>query len=415
MNPSKCFGATLILLYSNIFSFQAISQVLRPAFLNKKVQCVKVDSNYQNGDWAPLLKQVENKRIILLGEPNHGAAEIFLSRNDLIKSLHAALGFNVILFESGIGELISINQQQKNLTPEEMTLGFFGGWRNREFADLMRYVKANNISVSGFDVQRTGRSFEALMLTELERLNLDAEPYLGLEKRFSEEKKKLNDRSVAMKTVQSSTPKLMEDYHTLQLAMESVDSNTFNETALFVQRALQNRIAYLKYFLDFKENRDWRQRWSARDYMMYSNIDWLLNKVYKDQKVVIVAHNFHISKYNEKEEVMGAMLYKDYGPDMYAIGVFAGKGSYANNRGTKEDLQPVSTEGFDIKRIINRLNCKSGFLAIPEKEDKRLDWLYRKIIVNDTFIDLNSSNEMELSKHFDGLIFIDKISPPVKN
>ncbi|MEM6721232.1 MAG: hypothetical protein AAF611_18020 [Bacteroidota bacterium] len=135
--------------------------------LHKKIKSINVSSDYQKGDWKPILKEVKNKRIVLLGELNHGSKEIFLSRNDLIKSLHEKLGFDVILFESGIGELIETNSQKKNLPPNKMTYGFFGGWRTSEFVDLMDYVKSRNMSISGFDVQRTGNSFQSVLTGEL--------------------------------------------------------------------------------------------------------------------------------------------------------------------------------------------------------------------------------------------------------
>lgn len=53
-----------------------------PAYLNRKIKSIEVDSNYNNGDWKAVLKQVKNKRIILLGELNHGSKEIFLSRSN---------------------------------------------------------------------------------------------------------------------------------------------------------------------------------------------------------------------------------------------------------------------------------------------------------------------------------------------
>lgn len=383
-------------------------------FLNKKIKSIEVDANYSNGNWKPVLKEVNNKKIVLLGELNHGSKEIFLSRNDLIKSLHQELGFNVILFEAGIGELFSIDLQKETLTPQEMIHGFFGGWRTEEFIELMNYVKSNNISISGFDVQRTGGSFEKLLISELERLNLNSNQFSEVEKRFSGENRKLNDRNAVYDSIQHSTNQLIQDYELLKSSIEKSNSQDLNKISYFIIRTIQNRIKYLEYYLDFVKDKDWNERWAARDYMMSSNIDWLLKTIYKNQKIIVIAHNFHISKYNEKEEVMGEFLKKEYNSEMYSIGVFAGGGSFSNNRGQEEILKPTSNDGLDIKHIINELNCKVGFLDIPQKENKNLDWLYKHIIINDTFIDLSGSNEMILSKNFDGLIFIDKISPPKK-
>jgi len=382
--------------------------------LIKTVTSIEVDSNYQNGSWEPLLKQVKNKRIVLLGELNHGSKEIFHSRNDLIKSLHEELGFDVVLFESGIGELIEIDLKKKTLKPNEMIYGFFGGWRTREFIQLMDYVKTNNISISGFDVQRTGGSFQRVLNEELFRLHLNKDKYRDIEKRFSEEKSKLTDRDAVYDSLKNSVNYLINDYESLKSLMKKPEDIELSQTSQFVIRTIENRVKYLQYYLNFVRDKDWKKRWKERDFMMFSNIAWLLNKIYKNQKVIVIAHNFHISKFNKNEEVMGAFLKKEYDSDMYSIGVFAGKGSFLNNKGLEEKLTPISNDGLDIKQIINRCNFKVAFLNIPLKEKKGMEWLYNKIIVNDTFIDLSSSNEMVLSKNFDGLIFIDQISPAIK-
>lgn len=380
--------------------------------LNQEITSIQVNEHYKNGNWEPLLEKVKNKRIILLGEPNHGAKEIFISRNDLIQSLHQKLGFQVILFESGIGELIAIDLKKETLTPSEMTYGFFSGWRTKEFAELMQYIKSNNISINGFDVQRTGGTFETLLNYELKRRNITSDRFVDIEERFSKAKRILTNRKTVYDSVQGPTKELIKEYKRLQSQLENTNKQSLNDTSHLVIRTIKNRITYLEYFLDFVEDKDWNKRWKARDFMMYSNMDWLLKTIYKDQKVIVIAHNFHIAKHNDKEEVMGEFLKKEYDFDMYSIGVFAGKGSFYNNYGQAENLVPTSEEGLDIKHIIHQLNYKVGFLDIPNKASDHLKWLFTDIIINDTFIDLSSSHKMTLSKNFDGLLFIDKISPP---
>lgn len=382
--------------------------------LYKKIKSIEVDLDYQHGNWKSILKKVKNKRIVLLGELNHGSKEIFQSRNDLIKSLHKELEFDVILFEAGIGELISINSQKKILQSNEMTYGFFSGWRTGEFVELMDYVKSNNISISGFDVQRFGSSFQKVLSDELRRLNIDKSKHQDIEERFSKEKRKLTNRKAVYDSLKNSTSLLMHDYESLKSSIKKITNKELNKTEHFVIRTIENRIKYLQYFLNFVRDKDWNKRWKERDFMMYSNIDWLLSTIYKNQKVIVVAHNFHISKFNDREEVMGEFLNKKYGSDMYSIGVFAGRGSFHNNQGLEEELKPVSKDELDIKHIINKLDYNVAFVDIPKKEKKGLEWMFNKIIINDTFIDLSNSNEMNLSKSFDGLIFIDKISPPEK-
>ncbi|WP_104734574.1 erythromycin esterase family protein [Hanstruepera ponticola] len=406
----------LIVLILNVFLLNAQDLKLpNSGYLRKETKSIDVDSNYTNGNWNPLLEKVKNKRIVLLGEQNHGSKEIFISRNDLIKSLHEKLDFNVIIFESGIGELASIEIQKNTLTPTQMTYGFFSGWRTKEFTDLMKYVKFNNISISGFDVQKTGSSFENLLISTLKKLKLNLDQYPDLEKRFDNEKRKLTNRKAVFDSVQNSTLTLINDFKSQLSIIEKSDSQKFDNSTHFVTRTLKNRIKYLEYFLEFVQDQDWNKRWEARDYMMYSNIDWLLKTVYKNQKVIVIAHNFHISKFNEKLEVMGEFLNQEYNSEIYTLGIFAGTGTFYNNRGQEENLTPASDITLDIKHIINLLQNRVNFLDISSMGNEKSSWLFNEIIVNDTFIDLSNSNKLVLSKNFDGLLFIDEISVPEKN
>ncbi len=384
------------------------------AFVNKEFKNLNLDSEYQNGNWNPVLKKLKDKIIVLLGEPNHGSGEIFDSRNDLIKSLHEKLGFDVILFESGIGELAAIHLQREDLTARQMTNGLLGGWRTKEFVELMEYAKSNNISISGFDVQRTGGSFEELLLVELDKSDLKLPQFDNLEQEFTKEKARLTNRKTAYDSVKDSTPSLIRTYELLLEKLKNQSSQNDDLARLFVIRTIENRVSYLRYFLDFVRENDWRKRWETRDYMMYSNISWLLKSVYKGEKVIVVAHNFHISKFNKNEQVMGEFLKEEFGSKMYSIGVFAGKGEYFDNFGRTKSLMTASKNNLDIKHIIDKLNGRAGFLNIPKKSKKGFCWLFRNLIVNDTFIDLDSTNELVLSKHFDGLVFIDRITPPEK-
>ncbi len=125
------------------------------AFLIKSATLVKADSISNTHYWEGLGNAIRNKRIVLLGEFTHGASEISTLRNDLIRYLHQKKGFNVILFESGIGEVVLNDFRKEKLSPKQMTYGFIGPWRTQEFVELMTYVKSNDLSIARFDVQRS--------------------------------------------------------------------------------------------------------------------------------------------------------------------------------------------------------------------------------------------------------------------
>lgn len=397
-----------------LFSSYAQGQNLDEAqisFLQKKAKTICVDETLSNPNWKPLAAQLKNKRIVLIGEFNHGSKEIFQLRNDLIRYLHEEMGYNTVLFESGIGELILPELKKQELTESQMINGLFGGWRTKEFKDLMGYIKGENISIAGFDVQRSGGSFNQLLIDLAIKKGIDTIFYAQLENRYGHLQRELSNRKIGYDSIQTPTQQLMSDY---QKMYDLLQENKPSKVLLFTLRTLLNRKAYLQYMLQFVKNQNWSQRWAARDSMMADNITWLQDHFYQHEKLIVIAHNFHIARYSEKEQVMGEMLAPRYGPEMYTLGVFAGGGTFANNAGKEEQMLPADTSKLDIQHVIATTKGFATYLNIPKSKAKGSEWLNQAIVVNNTFIDLSNSNSLILSKHFDGLIFLDKVSVPEK-
>jgi|JI7StandDraft_1071085.scaffolds.fasta_scaffold03536_4 erythromycin esterase len=379
-------------------------------FLKNNVVTICVDSNFNRAEWKAISDQVKDKQLILLGEFNHSSKEVFQTRNSLIKNLHEKLGINVILFESGIGELASTEFEKQDLSPRQMTNGLVGSWRTEEFRDLMAYIKSENMSIAGFDVQRTGGSFVYLLKETAQKNNIDSIHFYNLEQRYSGTRQELSNSKTIYDSVSARTNQLINDYRKMADKLKNVGtaSNQIN----FCVVTIHNRIKFLSYMLAFLKDRDMNKRWAARDSAMAENIEWLRENVYKNQRVIVIAHNFHIAKFNEKESVMGEILAARYGKDMYSLGVFAGSGSFQDNFGRPKKMEEPDSTALDIKHVIASLNGSVNFISIPKKSMRGSEWLRSPITINDTFIDLKSSNKMILADYFDGLLLLDKVSPP---
>ena len=392
-----------IFTLSTFLSNFIFSQQLTPSqltSLDKNVHWINSESLSSIDGWQVIDDFIENKSIILLGEFNHETPEVFEIKNGLIKYLHERHGFNTILFEAGIGELIIPNNQKESMTPNQMTYGFFSYWRTKEVQDLMAYVQKEEMEIAGFDVQRFGRSFSNHLIDEVSKLNMDTLLYQSIEKQFGKIQGKLTKRNAKYDSLKDQTNSLIDRYIILLDALESNDEANM----LLIKRTLKNRIHYLTFRLQFLKDKDWSQRWMERDSMMAENVTWLLDNFYKNERVIIYAHNFHIAKHNKKEEVMGAYLASTMNDEMYSMGFYAGSGTF----GKDKTLSPPDSLQLDIKHIISALKKGVNFLNLSDLDGKA-KWLNQPIIVNDTFIDLSSSNTMILPKHFDGLILIDQI------
>ena len=402
----------LIFLFAVLLVADLDAQTLnfkQSRYFQKKVRTIQPNESFEKLNWKPLAKKLKKKKIVLLGEFNHGSKEVFLLRNKLIEYLHSELDFKVVLFESGIGELITSELQKKTISPQQMCYGLIGGWRTAEFRNLMKYIKENDISLAGFDVQRSGGSYKYL-LNELAAQNkIDSGYYANLESSFGRVQKDLRNRKTVYDSVRVNTTNLLQAYERLYQLLPNDDPS---KLSFLVRKTLINRMEFLKYMLQFKKDQDWRKRWAARDSLMAENIIWLSERIFPDEKLLVIGHNFHIAKSNEKERVMGAILQERFPDDCYSIGVFAGRGSFANNSGKEVQMNPPDSVHLDIKTLIEQLDGASHFLPIPKKSHPTNRWLFEPIVVNDTFIDLNGSHSMVLAQHFDALLLLEKVSVP---
>lgn len=380
-------------------------------FIKKHTSVLSRDKNFQLTDWKNVLKDVRKSRLVLIGEANHGSREMFEVRNSLIRSLHKKLDFDVILFESGIGELILPNCQKATKTAAELTRGLFGIWQTSAFEELMAFVKEEEIEIAGFDVQRSGGSFQYLLQECAGQALIPSARYTNIENRFSSLSKSLSQRK-PYEELKDETESLIRDYH--KLAAELKRKSPYKKTKKYklTQRVLQNRIGYLSYYLNFVKDKDWNKRWAARDSIMASNVAWLAEEIYPKKKIIIIGHNYHIAKYNEKELVMGELLKETYGDTMSSIGVFARSGRYAGNYREEKKIEAPEDSKLNLKHAMAEIDAFATYLKIPKKPGKGNEWLFHKIEVEDTFINLSGDKYMNLSLHFDGLIFLDEVSLP---
>jgi erythromycin esterase len=381
-------------------------------YLRENAYTIYPDETFSRSSWEYLAPNINDKRIVLLGEFTHGAKEIFQLRNELIHFLHEKQGFNTILFESGIGELAAVDINRKQLNASQMTFGFFAGWRNTAFKELMDYAKNNNMAVSGFDVQRTGSSFKEILKTAARKQNVDTTFCNKLEERFGIIQRELTDKKAVYDSVNPKTLQLIADYQQTYDQLSINKPGNFGKDQQFSRRTIFNRIRSLQYMLRFVKDQDWNKRWEARDSVMADNIRWLADSIYKNEKLIVIGHNFHIAKYNEHLKVMGEILHNLYPTDTYSLGFFAGSGSYADNSGKEVNMMAPDATALDLKHIIAPFKGFVTYLHIPGTKVTGAEWLHQYVVANDTFIDLANSNKIILAKSFDGLLFLKKVSPP---
>lgn len=406
------------LLMGKVGSAQNNEELLKlwEGYLDKKAKPIELTQETNFEDLKALNSALAGKRIILLGEFNHGSKEINLLKNRIIQYLHQKLGYKILLLESGLGELNTLNHNRPGLAKENMIYRLTGPWQSEEFVSLMGYAQKNeDLVLGGFDPQKSGGSFVPFfqqkfgeiapqlskLLSEMEAQNQnfvrDIQRAELTPAHFLKRDSIIQAYQNILQSIQAHQPQFMQDKKT--------------ETDFkVIQKSIENRIAYLHYFTTYKKQL--RQRWAARDSLMAANILWYVKELYPHEKIIISAHNYHISKYNEKELVMGEILNAQLPNELYTIGFFGGQGSFANNARKTENLSPA-VGPKDIKAIASKLKAEAVFFDFPNKIKQKSSWLDDKITVGDTFIDLDNTPTMQIGKCFDGLFLLKNITPAV--
>ena len=301
-------------------------------------------------DLEPLLHAIGPARVVLLGEPSHGAGSAFRAKARLSKFLHQRMGFDVIAWESGFYEM---RLAQAGLrTGEDAVLaaqrGVMTVWSNAaEARPLFEYVKASqgttrpiemvgldmNVSAPGVDERLAAdlRSFVTALRDSALRRDLAmlvdraAAAHERLRAHAVAEERKWIEASragLAGKALEdalksweqeegrqqrptkadfaeflAATAGLLQSVRVNRKAVEEVHSAA--EIA-FMARAVENlrgRVTriYNKDRPDsLPENVQTSQSWNLRDGLMADNLRWLMQEVYPDEKVIVWAHNAHV-------------------------------------------------------------------------------------------------------------------------
>lgn len=293
---------------------------------------------FDTSHFSFLKQELMGRRIVALGESSHGFGKLFGFKSDLVKYLHEYLDYDVILLESGMGDVNMIWHNRANLTPEQMRDStVYPNFQCDEIMPLFNYLKENSdgedpLIYGGYDSQPSSTYF----------------------------------RNMFLQTMRDYISPGM--YDTLKTGLQAYDFMFSNaDTAHFnQQRDLFRGAAFMGGIL-FEENRkSIKQKFNfsdfqldvitrtlmdynltedyayqevltrgnaLRDSFMFLNTKWLIDSFYADKKVMIWAHNAHIEKaglIGDTLNWMGHKLKEYYGEEYFSIGMFCHKGKYLN-------------------------------------------------------------------------------------
>jgi erythromycin esterase len=364
-------------------------------------------------DLAALDEIVGDARVIALGEATHGTAEFFRIKHRLFEYLVEKKGFTVLAFETnwpGNVEFLDRHIKTGAGSPHPAP----GAWRTREMRDFIRWMRAYNsapgrakmLSISGFDIHGSEQAAQCV---------IEAFARLGTSEA------EIVRRHYAGIRVLPFFYGLPDDER------ESFRANA----AAALARVESQREALLR-FLTAAEYRRVHQcativvqaTLEMREQAMAENIKWLAEVAYPDEKIVLWAHNFHVTAAPHQPGLvpMGHYLRQTFGDRVRLLG-------FAFDRGEVRALERGKSGPGPIKVVAAAPNSAEAVLRSAGLPRFILDlrsvpaegplggWLARgQLLRNFDWVydpDDTSYIGIVLSQAFDALVFIEESTATV--
>jgi erythromycin esterase-like protein len=304
---------------------------------------------------APLLEEIGDARLVLIGEATHGTHEFYRTRAELTRALISTRGFNLVAVEADWPDAYRVNQWVRHAVTEseaETALADFTRfprwmWRNREVVAFIHWLRMHNASQPaasrvgfyGLDLYSLHASIEAV-LTYLKKVDPPgaerARYRYGCFEHFGE------DTQAYGYAASFGLSRSCEDDVVAQL----VDLR--HRAAEYARR--DGRIATDEYFFAEQNARLVRnaeqyyrsmfggrvESWNVRDTHMMETLEALIAHVQQTTggaRAIVWAHNSHLgdaraTQMGESGELnLGQLVREKYGPKSFLVGFTTHAGS----------------------------------------------------------------------------------------
>lgn len=374
-----------------------------------------------NNDFSFIDRFIKDKRIILLGENSHGIADYFTIKNDVIRYLHQYHGFNVVVLESGLLEAALCKQFLSDESPEKrIQSSLLDIYHNEEMKPLVSEEWAQSIKLSGMDPQPTYPLTSKHMLDWI-KINTDYELYESI-RRVEELYFELDSEMLVKvtKPLKKRMKAVIQEYEgvlkLIDIKLKNCTNHEKQRMLLLIQRGMQNRLQWLQVNL-----KGYLSSGIQRGFNMFQNLEWLMNYYYKNEKIIVWAHNFHIRKKRPLTakllgiKSVGYWLQRKYPEDFYAIGLYAGSGEFATQLRVELEIDSMKKNHYHhLESLLYETSESDLFLPLNvqcQSTDRKM-WFNRKWrLLESGFLGL-SPMVIFPQYHYDAIIFIREVTSP---
>ena len=286
-----------------------------------------LDPNADFTELAPLQQVVGNAQIVGLGEGTHGTSEFFKMKSRLVSFLAHQMGFTVFAMEASMPETYRMNHYIMTGIgdPRELLRGmYFWTWNTEEVLDMIEWMRQYNasgqgtIQFLGFDMQTP-----TVAMDYVTRFVTLADPGLlpAVKSAYSQ--------VAALNFMTAPTGAAVQQFAAAQAAAQNVHDQLQANRDEYLQTMLASEVDWaIQNALIVVQAVVWGTtpiEPGSRDVAMEANIAWIRSQAPPGARIVLWAHNMHISR---EPNWMGAMLARDFGQNYLPFAQCFHSGTY---------------------------------------------------------------------------------------
>lgn len=317
----------LLMIFSSGFYVQA------QEIPKEQLRCIHAPG-IESFDYSTCLQRIATSATVIgLGEATHGTADFFLIKTEIIKTLVTQYGYRHFLLEAGYIDCLGLNDYiHGGKTDPAYILNRRSPWpwACREVMQMLDWMKSyNQGKKSGEQIEFYGMDLSNAYILRFDKDKSVQAVHADL---YRQVQSLYKDSTLSPAEKRSNLRKKEK-----QLRKDQNYTGTQKNLLLnFVETAI---------YLQLKGG----QSYAYREKKMAENVIRIQEQLTPGEKIMIWAHNAHVSRKSNARESMGAALQKHYGSSYQAIGFEFCRGSFlAVNIDSAEKRKPLWHYHFEV-------------------------------------------------------------------